>query len=205
MDENILKATIKKIIIGLLIITCGITSYAIEIDTFNILQYKIKNHQLKKCLSDIAEEESGKLYQQVGLVVVNYTQGEEEYLMVGCYLLSWLQFYSLLWEVRDNDFIGCSYLNNTICFLFGNEMKQYLSDTIGVVSLVDRNDFFKPLLGSEADFQEWKEEFFRGELHADPPVWIFRKQKRKFVRIYDKEYDYTPKKHSFAPIGEKSK
>lgn len=190
MDENILKATIKKIIIGLLIITCGITSYAIEIDTFNILQYKIKNHQLKKCLSDIAEEESGKLYQQVGLVVVDFSQGEKEYLMVGCYTLSWLQFYSLLYEVKDNDFVGCSYLNNSICFLFGNEMKQYLSDTIGMVSLVDRNSFFKPLLGSEADFQEWKEHFFQGELLVDPPVWIFKKQKRKFILIDNNDYYY---------------
>ena len=153
MDENILKATIKKIIIGLLIITCGITSYAIEIDTFNILQYKIKNHQLKKCLSDIAEEESGKLYQQVGLVVVNFFQGDDEYLLAGCYTLSWLQF-------------------------------------IGMVSLVDRNSFFKPLLGSEADFQEWKEHFFQGELLVDPPVWIFKKQKRKFILIDNDDYYY---------------
>lgn len=192
MREYILKSTIKKIIIGLLVITCGFTSCAMEIDTFKILQYRIKNHQLKKCLSDIAEEESSKLYQQVGLVVVNYSQGAEEYLMVGCYLLSWLQFYSLLWEVKDNDFIGCSYLNNGICFLFGNEMKQYLSDTIGMVSLVDRNNFFKPLLGSETDFQEWKKQFFQGELHVDPPVWIFRKQKRKFVLIDNNDYDYNP-------------
>ena len=103
--HNILKSIIKEIIIGLLIITGGFTSYAIEVDTFNILQYKIKNHQLKKCLSDIAKEESGKLYQQVGLVVVNFSQGE---------------------------------------------------------------------------------------LLVDPPVWIFKKQKRKFILIDNDDYSYTP-------------
>lgn len=192
MRERILKFIIKRIIIGFLVITSVFTSYAIEIDTFNIPQYRIKNHQLKKCLSKVAEEESGKLYQQVGLVVTNYSQGNEEYLLIGCYALSWLQFYSLLHEVKDNEFVGCTYLNNSICFLFGNEMKQYLSDTIGMVSLVDRNSFYKPLLGSEADFQEWKEHFFQGELLVDPPVWIFKKQRRKFVLIDNNDYSYAP-------------
>ena len=192
MRERILKFIIKRIIIGFLVITSVFTSYAIEIDTFNIPQYRIKNQQQKKCLSKVAEEESGKLYQQVGLVVTNYSQGNEEYLLIGCYALSWLQFYSLLYEVKDNEFVGCTYLNNSICFLFGNEMKQYLSDTIGMVSLVDRNSFYKPLLGSEADFQEWKEHFFQGELLVDPPVWIFKKQRRKFVLIDNNDYSYAP-------------
>ena len=192
-----LKQYIKSIIVKLIVVFVAITSsfsvYATEIDTFNIRQYKIKKHQLEQCLSKIVKEENNKHYRQVGLVVTYIHQDNEEYVLVGCHTLAWLKFYSMLYEVRDNDFVGCSYLKNGVCFFFGNEIKQYLSDSIGMVCLVDSNNYFKPLLGNEVDFKEWFDGYCQGDLYVDPPIWIFKKQKNKFVLISDSEFHYTPK------------
>ncbi len=165
---------------------------ASEIDTFNIPQYKICNRQLKKCLSLIEIEQRNKLHQKIGLVVVSHAEGSEEYLLVGCHTVSWLQFYGLSYEVMDNDCVGCSYLNNSICLFFGNEVSKYLSDSIGTVCVADEKQTFKSLLGSEADNKEWRDEFYQNNIIVDPPYWFFKKRKKKFVRIYDDEYDYTP-------------
>lgn len=191
MRDHLINSVLKKIFVGIVLIVYCCFTYAIEIDTFNIPQYKILNHQLKKCLTQIAIEEGDKLHQNVGLVVVNYSQDNQEYILVGCHTEIWLQFYKMLYEVMDNDFVGCSYLTDTPCFLFGKEITKYLSDSIGMACLVDSNRFFKPLLGNEADFSSWFYDYSQNDIHVDPPVWIFKRQKRKFVRIFDEDYNYT--------------
>lgn len=176
-----------------LIVSLGIfTSHATVIDTFKITQYKITNHQIKRCLSKIAEEESKKHERQVDFVVVNYTQKNIEYLFVGCNTLPWLSFYRYFYEIEDNELVGCAYFNRSSCFLFGKNIHKYLSDSTGIVSVVDSNQIISPLIGSEAMFNKWKEELDRMFFRYDPPVWIFKKRKRKFERIYNDEYDYVP-------------
>lgn len=203
------KQHIKSIIITLIIvfaaIACGLPLYATGIDTFNIRQYRIKKHQLEQCLSKIAKEESNKHYGQIGFVVTCIRQDDDECLLVGCHTLAWLKFYSMLYEVRDNEFVGCSYLKNGVCFLFGNEIKQYLSDSIGTVCFVDSNNYFKPLLGNEADFKEWFDGYCQGDLYVDPPIWILKKQKNKFVRISGSEFHYTPKRNRHHIQAEKTR
>lgn len=193
MFEQSIKSIIIDIIVVFAAITCSFSLYATEIDTFNIRQYKIKNHQLEQCLSKVAKEERKKHYGQIGLIVTYIHQEEEEYVLVGCHTLAWLRFYSMLYEVRDNDFVGCSYLKNGVCLIFGEEIKQYLYDSIGTVCLIDSNNYFKPLLGDEEDFNEWFDGYCQGDLYVDPPVWIFKKQKNKFVRISNSEFHYTPR------------
>ena len=200
MPKQSIKSIIVKLIVVFAAITRGYSIYATEIDTFNIRQYKIKKHQLEQCLSKIAKEENNKHYWQIGLVVTYIHQDKEEYVLVGCHTLAWLKFYSMLYEVRDNDFVGCSYLKDGVCFLFGNEIKQYLSDSIGVVCLVDSNNYFKPLLGNEVDFKEWFDDYCQSDLYVDPPVWIFKKKKNKFVLIGDSEFHYTPKYPYFRTL-----
>lgn len=181
-----------KIVAGF-IVTFGIfTSYAIGVDTFNIAQYKIKDRQIKQCLSQIAKEERGRYNRQIEFILVNYTQKNKEYLFVGCNTLAWMSFYRFFYEVEDNDFVGCAYFKHSTCFLFGKDINQYLSDSLGTTSLIDSNFILKPLLGNKDAFNEWKEELYRIYFHYDPPVWIFRKQKGKFVRIKNDEHDYDP-------------
>ena len=193
MPKQYKKSIIFKLIVIFVAITSSFSLCATEIDTFVIRQYKFKNHQLEQCLSKIAKEENKKHYRQIGLVVTYIRQDNEEYVLVGCHTLAWLKFYSMLYEVRDNDFVGCSYLKNGVCFLFGKEIEQHLSESIGMVCLVDSNNYLKPLLGNELDFKEWFDGYCQGDLYVDPPIWIFKKQKNKFVLISDSEYHYTPK------------
>lgn len=182
-----------KIIVGF-IVTFGVfTSHAIGVDTFNIPQYKIKDRQIKQCLSQIAKEERGKYNHQIEFILVNYTQKNKEYLFVGCKTLAWMSFYRFFYEVEDNDFVGCAYFKQSTCFLFGKDINQYLSDSLRTISLIDSNSILKPLLGNKDAFNEWKKELYRIGFHYDPPIWIFRKQKGKFVRIKNDEYDYVPK------------
>lgn len=182
----------ERIIVSFIIFIFGVTAYASAVDTFYFPLYKISNKQLKKCLSQIAVGESDKHHQPIGLVVSCFSQDNEQYVLVGCHTFSWLKFYSMLQEVRDNDFVGCSYLKNYPCFLFGNGIEQYLSDSVGMVSIADSNGNFKPLLGSEEDLKEWFEGYCQSDLVVDPPVWIFKKHKRKFVRISNSDFQYTP-------------
>lgn len=182
----------KKFILSFIFFICGITMCASVVDTFYFPEYTINNHQLKKCLSQIVVEESNKHYRPIGLVVSCFSQDNEQYVLVGCHTFSWLKFYRMLREVNDYDFIGCSFLKNCPCFLFGNEIEQYLSESVGVVSIADINGYFKPLLGSEADFKDWFDDYCQSDIHVDPPVWIFKKHKRKFVRINNSDFQYTP-------------
>lgn len=196
MPEHLIKFAIIKTVVCLVATTICLSSYAMNTDTFNIQRYSIHNHQLKQCLSKIAKEESNNLHCQIGLVVVNIHQCNEEYLLVGCHKLAWLKFYSTFYEVRDNDFVGCSYLKNVTCFFFGQKIKEYLSDPIGMVCLVDSKGYFKPLLGSEADFNEWVNDYYQSGLHVDPPVWIFKKKGKKFVPMSNSDFQYNRPKHN---------
>ena len=124
MPKHQIESAIIKFIVCFFAVTYCFTSYAMKADTFNIQRYSINNYQLKQCLSKIAKEESNKLHCQVGLVVVNIHQCNEEYVLVGCHTLTWLKFYSTFYEVRDNDFVGCSCLKNGTCFFFGQKIKE---------------------------------------------------------------------------------
>lgn len=181
-----------KILIGVIVTTGIFTSHASGVDTFNITKYKIKDIQIKRCISKIAKENRNKIDCQISFILVSYSQNNEEYLFVGCNTLAWMSFYRFFYEVEDNDFVGCTYFNHSTCFLWGKDINQYISDSLGVISLIDSNHIFKPLLGNEDAFNEWKEELNRKCFRYDPPVWIFKKNRGKFVRINNKEYDYTP-------------
>ena len=79
MPEHLIKFAIIKTVVCLVATTICLYSYAMNTDTFNIQRYSINNHQLKQCLSKIAKEESKNLHCQIGLVVVNIHQCNEEY------------------------------------------------------------------------------------------------------------------------------
>lgn len=192
MSNYLIKPILRKLIISFVALTMGLASYATEPDTFNLREYKIKNLQLKRYLSKIAEGETNKHHRQVALVVTCFRQEDGEYVVVGCQTLARICWYSWSMEVNDYGLIGCAYLENSICLLFGSEIEQYLSDPIGMVCLVDSNDYFKPLLGSEADLQEFRDDCFQIGLHLDPPSWIFKKQKKKYRPIDIQSYDYNP-------------